>query len=175
MPSQGYCEGTWTWHVAEGSFGNVKLDGLHFAAACKWPGQIHEGNGEALPILDQNASPEQLQALGVLLSGQAGGPWEIVAATLNKVHDPALVRWDVELHDAETTITAGEVMTMNLTPMKNPVTGAVHQATVLLPTGFIAHALNKATTSQFAVQAPINYDYTGQDSAWGAFAYSGPN
>lgn len=174
-PSHGKCEGTWTWHIAEGQFGDVKLDGVHFAASCKWPGQIHEGNGEALPILDADATPEQTAAIGTLLSGKAGGPWEIVASTLTKVHEPKMAHWHVQLSEAATTIQADDLMTMNLTPMKNPVTGSIHEATVMLPTGFISTAMHKATTSEFFVRDPIDYNYTGQDSAWGHFDYSGPN
>jgi hypothetical protein len=57
----------------------------------------------------------------------------------------------------------------------DPVTGSIHEATVVLPTGFISTEMNKATTSQFFVHDTINYDYTRQDPAWGKFEYSGPN
>ncbi len=174
-PSRGYCHGTWTWHIEDGSFGEVKLDGLHFAAACKWPGQIHEGNGEAQPILDTQARPEQIQAIGTLLSGQAGGPWGIIATTLTTVHEPKVVPWDVTIDGAETRITAGDVLAMQLTPMRNPVTGEVHEASVVLPKGFTSKELHHATTSEFAVRSDVSYDYTGKDSAWGKFDYSGPN
>jgi len=174
-PSKGYCEGTWSWHIDQGRFGDVTLDGLRFAAACKWPGQLHEGNGEALPILDARATPEQLRAIGTLLGGQAGGPWAIVASTLTKVHEPKVVDWDVQLAGEETSIVAGDVLTMRLRPMRNPVTGAPHEASVLLPTGFIAKEMHKATTAAFAVRGDVAYDYTGQDSAWGHFDYQGPS
>lgn len=175
-PSHGSCEGTWTWHIERGHFGDIKLDGLHFAAACKWPGQIHEGNGEALPILDERGTPEQLQAIGTLLSGQAaGGPWVIIATTLTKVHEPKVVKWDVKIDGPNTTITAGDVLTMNLTPMKNPVTGDVHEASVSLPAGFTSKELHHSTTSEFAVRDGVSYSYPGQDAAWGTFDYSGPS
>jgi hypothetical protein len=173
-PSQGYCEGTWSWHVTEGRFGDVDLAGLHFAAACKWPGQIHEGNGEALPILDERASQAQIEAVGALLGGQAGGPWGIIASTLVKVHEPKLVRWDVALAGTETSIKAGDVLTMELAPMRNPVTGETHEASVVLPTGFISRELHHATTSDFSVRDGVAYAYPGKDAAWGDFEYSGP-
>jgi len=66
-PTEGHCHGTWSWHVKEGHFGSTPLDGIHFAAACKWPGAIHEGNGECLPILDKRANESQIQALASLL------------------------------------------------------------------------------------------------------------
>jgi hypothetical protein len=174
-PSKGFCEGTWTWHIEQGNFGDVKMDGLSFAAACKWPGQVHQGNGEVLPILDDRASPEQLQAMGALLGGQAGGPWAIIAGTFSKVHEPKVIPWAVRLDGAQTTITAGDALTMKLQPMRNPVTGKVHEATVSLPTGFMSKAMHKAASSEFAVRGPVAYDYSGQDAAWGSFEYQGPD
>ena len=173
-PSQGHCEGTWTWHVEEGRFGDVDLAGVHFAAACKWPGAIHEGNGEALPILDARTTPEQQQAVGALLSGQAGGPWSIIATTLTTVHEPKVVDWDYAFDGSETSMRAGDVLSMRLTPIRNPVTGDVFEATVVLPTGFTSKALNHATTSEFFVRDGLSYAYPGKDSAWGDFEYDGP-
>lgn len=173
-PSQGYCEGTWTWHITEGTFGDVDMSGVRFAAACKWPGAIHEGNGEVLPIIDERATPDQREVLGTLLSGQAGGPWGILAATFSTVHEPTFVPWDVEMAGTETNIKAGDILTMQLTPMRNPVTGDVHEATVVLPTGFTSTALHHASTTEFSVHDSINYAYPGKDAAWGDFAYSGP-
>lgn len=42
-------------HVEEGSFGDVPLAGLNFGVAVNWPGAIHEGNGEAIVVLDERA------------------------------------------------------------------------------------------------------------------------
>ena len=173
-PSHGHCEGTWSWHVEEGRFGDVDMAGIHFAAACKWPGAIHEGNGEAVPILDERMSEEQMQAVGALLGGQAGGPWAIIASTLTNVHEPKVVRWDYTFNGSDSTMRAGDVLTMELTPLRNPVTNAIFEAQVVLPTGFVSKALNHATTTSFSVRDGINYDYTGKDSAWGEFEYSGP-
>ena len=173
-PSKGHCEGTWTWHIREGNYGDVNLSGLSFAAACKWPGQIHEGNGTALPILDERADERQQQAIGTLLGGQVGGPWAIVATTLSTVLEPKVVRWEVDLKGPQTKIRAGDVLTMHLAPLKNPVSGEVHEASIVLPTGFISTELHKGTSEQFAVRDGISYDYTGQDAAWGEFDYQGP-
>lgn len=173
-PSQGNCEGTWSWHVESGHFGDTDMAGVHFAAACKWPGAIHEGDGEAVPLVDANASAEQLDAIGTLLSGAAGGPWAIIGSTLTKVHEPKLLNWEVDFAGTETTIKAGDVLTMNLTPMRNPVTGDIHEATVVLPTGFTSKALNHASTTTFTVNDGVEYAHPGKDAAWGDFDYAGP-
>ncbi len=172
-PSHGHCHGTWSWHVKNGSFGSTSLDGIHFAAACKWPGAIHEGNGECLPILDSRATESQLQALGALLGGKAGGPWEVIASTLTKVHEPKIVDWEFVEKGAKSVLRAGELFELELTPMTNPVSGDAFEASVKLPDGFISHELHHSSTRTFRVGAPIDYAFPGKDAAYGQFEYEG--
>ena len=46
LPSRGYCRAAVAMRIDEGHFGEVRLDGLHWAALLAWPGAIHHGNGE---------------------------------------------------------------------------------------------------------------------------------
>lgn len=172
-PTQGHCHGAWTWHVDEGSFGSTSLAGIHFGAACKWPGALHEGNGECLPLLDARATPAQLEALGVLLSGRAGGPWEIIKTTLSTIHEPRIVDWEVDGKGAVSRVRAGDVFQLDLAPMTNPVTGAPFEAIVRLPEGFVAKELAHAASHTFRVGGPIDYAYPGRDAAFGEFTYEG--
>jgi len=63
-PTKGKCEGGWTWHVDEGAYGDVTLDDLNFSVYVNWPGAIHEGNGEALILIDERADARQRAAAG---------------------------------------------------------------------------------------------------------------
>jgi hypothetical protein len=62
-PTNGECEGLVAMRITKGHFNDVSLDGLHFAVTVHFPGPLHEGNGDAQPILDERASPEQRNAL----------------------------------------------------------------------------------------------------------------
>ena len=61
-PTKGKCEGGWTWHVDRGRYADVPLDGLNFSVYVNWPGAIHEGNGEALILVDERADLELVLA-----------------------------------------------------------------------------------------------------------------
>ncbi len=91
----GKCEGGWTWQVDRGTYGDVRLDGLCFSVYANWPGAIHEGNGEALILLDERADASQRAALETLLGGKVGGPWEMLGWTWPKVHGPYAVAYDL--------------------------------------------------------------------------------
>ena len=63
----------------------------------RWPGALHEGNGELQPVLDSSASEEQLGALGQALSGQHGDTlFEIVAFICPTVHEPIIAPFEFE-------------------------------------------------------------------------------
>ena len=77
-PTTGKCEGGWTWQVEDGSFGATRLDGLSFSVYVNLPGAIHEGNGEALILIDERAhpaQPRQLKRYSEVRSAGRGGGW----------------------------------------------------------------------------------------------------
>ena len=89
-PTTGKCEGGWTWHVEGGVVGDVTLDGLNFSVYANWPGAIHEGNGEALVLIDERADAAQRAAIEDILGGKArgtvGGPGLDVAEGARPPH-----------------------------------------------------------------------------------------
>src|ERR1700747_1753174 len=70
-PNKG-CEGVVGMMIDQGDFDGVALDGLSWVAVARWPGPLHEGNGEVQPFIDERASDEQRTALLTILTGQAG-------------------------------------------------------------------------------------------------------
>jgi hypothetical protein len=78
-PTAGKCEGGWTWHVEQGSYSDVKLNDLNFSVYVNWPGAIHEGNGEALILIDEHADQAQRTAIEMLVGGNSGGRGEFWA------------------------------------------------------------------------------------------------
>lgn len=173
-PSSGKCEGGWTWHVQEGSFGGVSLDGLNFSIYVNWPGAIHEGNGEALVLVDERADDAQRRAISTLIGGKVGGPWGILAWTWPTIHGPKPVQYEIELNGIETRMKAGTSLNVESTLIKNPVTGAVVHPGVLLPEGIIVKRADLGCSKVFRVDDGISMDHSGQYTAIGPFDYSGP-
>src|SRR6266513_2520471 len=74
-PSDGKCEGVIAWHVREGSYGEVSLDGLNVVGVAHFEGNIWDPDVTAAGgfILDERADEGQRQALVTVFGGQAGG------------------------------------------------------------------------------------------------------
>lgn len=173
-PTTGKCEGGWTWHVEEGSSGDIKLDGLNFSVYVNWPGAIHEGNGEALVLIDERADAAQRSAIDVLLGGKVGGPWAVLGWTWPKVHGPYAVSYDLALDGVKTRIRCGDYVEVECGPIRNPVTGAESYPGVILPQGIILKRGDLGATTRFRVSNGIEYDHSGQYMAVGPFEYAWP-
>lgn len=142
LPTHGDCRAVAAIDIEEGHHGETRLDGLRIAVVLAWPGPIHEGDGQALPIVDERASPEQREALLRIMSGEDTVPgatfFAVFATTYSKVHDPVFARIDLEV-DVEGRIArlvVPGVIEARGEPIRNPVSGEEHRARINLPQGF---------------------------------------
>lgn len=85
QPTQGACEVPLAFHVDEGRFGDVVLDGLNAVAVLRTPGPMADGNGSIALYLDERADDEQHEALQSIFSGAVGGPLGLLAPLISTV------------------------------------------------------------------------------------------
>ena len=173
-PTQGKCEGGWTWHVEEGAYDGVDLAGLNFSVYVNWPGAIHDGDGEGVILIDERANDDQRAAIETLVSGSVGGPWGVLGWTWPTVHGPHAVPYDIDLAGLDTKVRAGDTVEIQLDKIRNPVTGDEVTPGVVLPQGLIFKRGDLGTSSTFRVNDGISYNHSGQYTAVGPFDYSGP-
>jgi len=83
-PTTGECKVALAFHVARGRFDRETLDGLEFIVVMHSPGAMGEGNMTVGLIVDERASAAQQQAIGTIVSGQAGGPMAALAPLVGK-------------------------------------------------------------------------------------------
>lgn len=68
------CRALLAYHVESGKVDGVDVSGLSFALFLDTPPVMSEGNWRVGVFLDDTASDSQAEQLGMVLSGQAGGP-----------------------------------------------------------------------------------------------------
>ncbi len=176
MPTEGHCEGGWTWHVDEGVYGASRFDGLNFSMIGDWPRAIHHGNGEVLLLVDERASEAQRAAIAALLAGKLGGPWGILSATITTYYGPHPVPYEVELNGAHSKVQAGPKLRLEMEPIRNPVSGADAFPQVVLPQGFVFKEADLASSRVFQVvmREGVRLESHGKYSAIAPFEYTGP-
>ena len=137
-PTKGFCEGVGVWRINSGVYGDVKLDGLTLGFAAHWPKAIHEGNGTVQLAFDEKANPKQREALLAIASGAAGGmPFELIVQTFSKVLEPKFVPVKFESKGDQSWATMGDVISVRMDSIKNPMNGAPESLRVEHATGFI--------------------------------------
>jgi len=118
FPTHDCCEGIVAMRVDKGHFGSVELSGLHWAGVVRWPGAMHQGNGDLQPIVDAKANGRQRAALLAIMSGRHGDTlFEIIAAVCPTVHPPIYVPFESALdvkHAIATSIMSSRVVSVDL-------------------------------------------------------------
>lgn len=142
LPTYGHCRAVVGIQIDRGFHGDTPLDGLCIAGIYRYPGPIHEGNGEALPIVDARATPAQREALLRIMSGQDTKPGATVFAVffsmLSKVHEPVFADIDfaVDIAKRRAHLKIPGLVEQRGEPILNPVTGAEHRIRIQPEGGF---------------------------------------
>ena len=165
LPTYGTCEAADGFQVEKGFYGGVSLDGLSVGMLAKWPGPIHEGNGERLIIIDDQSTAEQRSALEKIISGEdteelATIFWVVNAMTTIRhetLYLPVTIEVDIETRRGRVVVDG--VFELNVEPIKNPLTGAEHRARIEIPDGFeftIAEMASGNVKTQSGIELPNN-------------------
>lgn len=140
-PTHGECKGFVGMRIVKGHYENTQLDGLSFFVVVHFPGPLHEGNGQAQPIIDEKASPEQREALFKIMSGEEsaeGTMFHIFSLIVTKMHDPifAPVTFESDKSARTAHVHVPGALESSVEPIRNPVTDQPHRIRVVMPEGF---------------------------------------
>lgn len=102
LPStHGFCQFVACGIIEEGHFNDVDLTGLNWCDLMIWPGEIAEGNGKQLIILDERANTEQRAALLKIVSGETGAPgsnhFSVFGSTCSELLEPIVSAIHIEV------------------------------------------------------------------------------
>jgi hypothetical protein len=142
LPTHGNCEAVLCVQIQQGHHGNTPLDGLSIVAVVSWPGPIHMGKGQIVPIVDERASAPQREALLRIMSGLDTEPgatiFQVFSTTYEKVYDPVFTTIDftVDVNSRTAKVHVPGLIDGRGEPIINPVSGHAHRARINLPQGF---------------------------------------
>ena len=164
---QPYCEGVVAMNIQEGNFDNVDLSGLKWAGVVHFPGALHEGNGAIEAFIDERANEAQRQALGTILTGQAGGTlFEILKSIITTMHGPHFTRIDFDFDKAKRTakLSIPGFVETTTAPLMIPATGSEQYVTVRMPNGFEYKEMEVAQAVTLKSTGAIKFDWQGTNS-----------
>jgi len=169
-PTDNYCQGIGAFLIEEGLFGEVPLNGVKAVSMMKFPGPIHEGNGQMQLILDSNSSIEQQNAMKSIMYGKETEPmatsFAMYCSMMKKIHDPLIknIKLDINLETRICNLNVEDIITTSTRPIINPITGEEHRARINLPNGIEfkeAEMASGSTSANAAFKTNFNNTYVG--------------
>jgi hypothetical protein len=182
-PTNNHCEGVLAYHIREGEYNKMKLDGLNVLALGTFDGNVwaKEGLVTLGIFIDERASEEQRDALQKVFSGQAGGWMGEFAQLIGEVRglefvpiefkvDGDLAKWSADISGKVKSM--GEALTGPTTPEGKRV--QVHNASGSETGPGQVMTLGKATTNEVDAFG-FKWSWAGKSSKHIPFDWTGPN
>jgi hypothetical protein len=172
LPDKGHCHAVAGIAIDEGFFGDTRLDGLRIAAIFKWPGAIHEGNGEAIAFVDERATADQRDALLKIMTGQETAPFAtmfaVYASTVTKMHDPVFtnIDLDIDVEGRKGRVFVKDYIATTGRPIRSAATGEESRAQIVLPDGF-EYAVAEIGSASSRTSGPVRVEI---EDKYGQFA-----
>ena len=170
-PDNGTCDGVLAWQVGEGTVNGTDVSGHTLVILAHIPGNILQGNWRVRVYVDDQATPEQKQALLDVWTGKLGGPVADLAKLVGEVIAVEQVPITFEVKGADGTLKVGKAIDAVLKPFQG-ATGkdtAIHDTIFTTIPGSPAY-VGKA--SHYRVDAPeFQIDLRDHNAVSGSFRF----
>ncbi|MDJ0348400.1 DUF1326 domain-containing protein [Cryobacterium sp. PH29-G1] len=114
-PTTGECTALLGWHIDDGVYEGLRLDGLNISLAVHSSGHMATTPWRAALYLDDRATPEQQEALGAIFSGAAGGHPAVLANHIGEVIGVTVAPITFDGSDASRALRVGETADLKIT------------------------------------------------------------
>lgn len=182
-PTDNWCQGVLAWHIREGYYGDVQLDGLSLIAVGEFEGNIWGEETKAVMgmFIDERADESQREALQMIFGGQAGGFPAEFAELIGEMRGIEFVPIEFDVADdlaywrAEIpgkVLASAEALTGPTTPEGERVQLLHPPGSEVGPSGTVA-TWGRATADR-ADAFGWNFEWDGKSSKHIPFEWSGP-
>ena len=115
-PDGGRCDSVNAYHIDRGQVGGVDVSNLSFVQVNQIPGNVLAGNWRAVFYIDDNATPEQQEAVLNVFGGKLGGPLADVASLVGERVAVHFVPIEHRVEGGKGTLRVGEVVEAEMAP-----------------------------------------------------------
>ena len=174
-PTYGHCDGVIAMKVDEGYYGDVRLDDVIIAATFYFPRAVHHGDGHMQPILPENTTEAQREAIFKIMSGEGqpvGSMFQIFSVIVDHIHEPLFLpiefEWDIKKRTAKLVVP--DVVRAATEPILNPVTDTEVRIRTVLPEGWVFYEAEVGTGTVKGI-GDIKFDFSKRHSSLAHFAF----
>ncbi len=175
-PTERTCDALVGWHVEQGRFESLQLDGLNMAMALHTPGNMIEGGWKVMVYVDDRASDAQRDALAQIFTGQAGGHPATLASFVGEVLGVTSLPMTYAANGRRRTLRVGDVAEASLEAIEgqggaevrivgHPVAVAPGYELVVAKSSRVSHkghGLDWEFSDRVAYYSPFSYEGAGE-------------
>jgi hypothetical protein len=172
-PTTGDCTVLVGWHIENGSFTNVTLDGLNVALAVHTPGHMMEGKWSVALYLDERATEEQKNALTRIYTGQAGGHLSNLTPLIGEVLGISSVPIEFETNGRQRRLRIGDAAEIEVEAINSPegTDATIHNPPMGIAPG---HPLVVAKSKKLNYKDHgLECEVSGKNGFYAPFSYQG--
>ena len=177
MPTELPCGAVFAWRIETGNYGNIRLYGLNVVLYARIPGYIFDGGWTVGVYFDARASREQMEGLGAIFSGQAGGWPAALSGLIAKQLPPKQAPITYEIRNGDCDITVPGLLEIGTERVPNPMPGQppLDPSVTGLAVPFYAGTAAVRRSRILRLTDPeMSFEYSGRSSLIGKFEYTGP-
>ena len=131
-PTRGHCNGAVGFIIDKGHWEDVSLDGKKVVATFHFPRAIHHGEGHMQPILEEDLTDAQRDALFYILTGEdqpVGTMFQIFSVIVEHHHDPVFtpIDFDIDVKGRTAHIGVPGLLRARSEPIRNPVRSSLRR------------------------------------------------
>ena len=115
-PDGGRCDSVNAYHIDRGQVGGVDVSNLSFVQVNQIPGNVLAGNWRAVFYIDDNATPEQQEAVLNVFGGKLAGPRADVASLVGERVAVHYVPIEHRVEGGKGTLRVGQVVDAEMAP-----------------------------------------------------------
>jgi hypothetical protein len=172
-PTEGDCTALLCWHIDQGNFEEVSLDGLNTALAVHSPGNMVEGNWKVGLYLDDNATSDQNEALTKIFGGQAGGHFAVLGALISEVVGVSAAPIDYRADGNKRSVKVGDIARAEIDAIagQGGAEVAITNHPLAVSPGYAAVASKSKELSY--QDHGMNWEISGKNGFFAPFSYQG--
>lgn len=176
-PTRAPCEAVVCWHIQEGRFAQTALDNLNLVLYVSIPANMFAGGWTLGLYFDQRADAQQLEALGTIFSGKAGGWPAALTGLIARPLAPRQVPITYETANGEYRVSVPGLLEVETEKVPSPLPGqpALEPKVSNLAVPFYTGEVSVRRSRTLKLTDPnMRFQYAGLSSLIGRFQYSGP-
>lgn len=161
-------------HIDEGSSNGVSLNDLNFIMVVDSPAIMGEGNWRVAVYVDERADESQRGALHDILSGDHGGPPEMLKGLIGEVLGLKFVPINYESNGIRKRVDVPGIMEFEVEGVLSPVTSKVMEITSTVhPMGEDLPIARSTIGSYHDADYDWSFDNKGKNGHYREFAWQG--